>query len=245
VSFLKKETKVVFNTEGYFEQIQIARDFGFNLDFQDESSCKQLLIRHDLDFHVECVLEMAEVERRYGVRAIYCILATGSLYSLGDFETAEAVKALETMGHEIGLHFNPEQSSSESFRQQLSQLESITKRNVKYFSQHQPTIYGFVKFPGEYSYVNLYDKSITGEYKYVSDSCMLPREDIYELLPKFDKIQYLTHPEFWALDSSDLQDFENKLKMLYKGDKSTEIENTVKIMADTVRLRGEIDKVRL
>ena len=89
------------------------------------------------------------------------------------------------------------------------------------------------------------NKSITGEYKYVSDSCMMPREDIYELLPRFDKIQYLTHSEFWALNSSDLQDFENKLKILYKGDKNTEIENTVKIMEDTVRRRVEIDKVRL
>ena len=33
--------------------------------------------------------------------------------------------------------------------------------------------------------------------------------------------------------------------MLYKGDKNTEIENCVKIMEDTVRLRVEIDKVRL
>jgi hypothetical protein len=242
---LKKDTKVAFNAEGYFEQIQIARDFGFNLDFLDKKSRKQLLIRHDLDFHVECILEMAELERRYGVRAIYCILTTGSLYSLGDFETAEAVRALETMGHEIGLHFNPERSNSESFKQQMSQLESITKKSVKYFSQHQPTIYGFGKFPGEYSYINLYDKSITGEYKYVSDSCMMPREDIYQLLQRFNKIQYLTHPEFWALNSSDLQDFENKLKLLYKKDKNTEIENSVKIMEDTVRRRIEFDKVRL
>lgn len=236
---------ITFSLEEYTRQIEVAKNSGFTLDFRRKSSEKLLLMRHDIDLRLDCVLDFAELERHYDVRAIYCILASGSLYSLSDESSLRAIAAIEEMGHEIGLHFNPDPTNGMSFLDQINQIQSVIGKKINYFSQHQPSVYGFMDISMTDSYVNLYDLSFSGEFKYISDSCMLPRENFYELVSRFDRIQYLTHPEFWSLSAESLIDLEFKLKQSYHGQKDDEIELTIQKMQESVSRRDILDKFQI
>jgi hypothetical protein len=113
------------------------------------------------------------------------------------------------MGHEIGLHFDETayeglystELLSEAVHEEARILEGVIKRPVKSLSMHQPsqtTLDADLNIEGM---INSYCKKYFNEYKYMSDSRMVWREDVENMVAsgKYDKLHILTHP-FWYSD---------------------------------------------
>ena len=58
-----------------------------------------IVLRHDVDRQIDAALQMAELENRFGIRATYYIRKQPSVFK------ATAIKYLNTLGHEIGYHY--------------------------------------------------------------------------------------------------------------------------------------------
>lgn len=58
-------------------------------------------LRHDVDERLESALELARLERRYGLRSTYFLLHTARYYRR---DALPAYRELEALGHEVGWH---------------------------------------------------------------------------------------------------------------------------------------------
>ena len=67
---------------------------------------KTILLRHDLEFSVPIALKMAKIENSLGIRATYFIQLHGDFYNALEKRTFEQLKRIETLGHQLALHFD-------------------------------------------------------------------------------------------------------------------------------------------
>src|SRR5947207_13599248 len=105
-------------------------------------------LRHDVDVDLGKALRMAEIEHEHGVPATYMIMNASLMYSLRDGSVRRALRELQSLGHEVGLHFD----CPEELRQQegdvsqlqgkieaaCSELEECIAVPVKSLSFHRP-----------------------------------------------------------------------------------------------------------
>lgn len=66
------------------------------------------LWRHDIDFSPQRALAMAKQEADSGVCATYFVQVSSRYYSIFEPETGAVIRAISALGHDIGLHFDPE-----------------------------------------------------------------------------------------------------------------------------------------
>ena len=139
-------------------------------------------------------------------------------YDLYSNKTYEDIKQIKKLGHEIGIHINPE-----SFKKFKKKIKAINL-DIKYFqnfygvkiksiSYHQPSIHNFKDIQFKIIF-NSYEKKIMNKYKYFSDSTMRFREKEFQDFLKLEKnIQLLIHPLWWIINDRSIKE---KLKTLYK-----------------------------
>jgi len=54
---------------------------------------KHLILRHDIDFDLDAAVEMAECERRHGLKATYFILLRTEFYNVASGQGLKAVES--------------------------------------------------------------------------------------------------------------------------------------------------------
>jgi hypothetical protein len=230
---------MLFTIHSYRNLLQTIKDRKYIFSTDLDSAAKVLLLRHDVDFDLNLAHEMAIIENSLGVSSVYLVMISNPLYDIHSREAIISINEIKLLGHQIGLHYDPSISDYCSFEDQFLILENAFEAEIKYYSHHQPTIYGF---NGELSYENKIDLNLhVKEFKYISDSCMQPREDFFITLDAYTKVQLLVHPEFWMLNSVDLYDFGEKLKKLKQDKNNREIESMVSIMVETLSNRDSLD----
>ena len=230
---------MLFTIQSYKNLLQTIEDRKFVFSTNLDSAEKVLLLRHDVDFDLNLAHEMATIENSLGIKSVYLVMVRNPLYDLHSKSAIMSINKIKLLGHQIGLHYDPSISDYCSFRDQLLILENALQAEIKYYSHHQPTIYGFNSLLGYEDKIdlNLHVK----EFKYISDSCMQPREDFFNVLNVFRKVQLLVHPEFWVLNSVDLNDFGKKLKKFKHNRNNQAIESMVGIMVETLSKRDILD----
>lgn len=181
---------------------------GYNsLEFNNESPV--ILCRHDVDLSMQEALNLARIENSLNIKATYFLLPHSEFYNLYEKSITVLVKEIISLGHKIGLHFDPiyyEVNSIDELEHWLTFekefLEKLFGVPVNVFSFHNPTE-KILKFDS-YSYsgmVNTYASEIKANFEYCSDSNGYWRfKRMFDVISieKPKKLQILTHPEWWT-----------------------------------------------
>jgi peptidoglycan/xylan/chitin deacetylase (PgdA/CDA1 family) len=154
-----------------------------------------------VDFDIKPAYDLAMIENEFNVSSTFFIMTTSFTYNPMHSCNRKMLKEMSDLGFEIGLHFDPwvygDMNDEELFNKlnmEAEILSSITGKKVKSLSLHNPSMHG--EYPLFKEYKNAYDPRIFSPEKYISDSIMVFRHDIYEFLKKSkdSTIQVLLHP---------------------------------------------------
>ena len=198
-----------FTHNNYRKLLRLAaKNYSFRT-FQDFKPGEKFIIwRHDVDFSLQSAKELAEIEAEEGVRATYYFHLHNTFYNLLEKENTSCAREIIRLGHEIGLHFDPEFydfSSDEELITLLEReypiLEDIFNCSVRVFSFHNPTTFSLSKRSMQYAgLINSYAEYFQKEVGYCSDSNGYWRyRRLEDVLRKAEdkSLQILTHPGWW------------------------------------------------
>jgi hypothetical protein len=187
---------------------------------------------------------MAKVEHENDVMATYFVMMTNPIYSIMDSENIQAIHLLKELGHQVGLHFDSSKYGKHEIKKALEfevdVLEKILDVKIDAFSQHQPTLNKYFQLELE-DLQDINQSLSSNQYKYLSDSCMSPREDWGTFFGMQQNVQLLIHPEFWTLNCADLREFEEKYANLLVDRVKKTVTQNVEIMNQTLMNRDQLD----
>lgn len=170
----------------------------------------EVLLRHDVDLAIEAALEMARIEAELDIESTYCVLLTSALYNPLEAERREILREIDSMGHEVALHFStheywPTQSppSEAELEARVSEERSILDNVVpptETVSFHRPPSWVLdTDFEG---FESTYAPAYFSDIGYIADSNQRWREDP-PTMDDFDQaLQILTHPGLWGEDDT-------------------------------------------
>jgi hypothetical protein len=174
---------------------------------QTKVNSKFTLWRHDIDFSIHRSYSLAKIEKKLNINATYFLLLGSNFYNLFEQEIKNLILKIVSLGHQLGLHFDWSQYEIKNKKElekylnyEKKILENLFQVKIKVFSFHNPTkkILSFDNF--KYAkMINTYGKYFKKKVEYCSDSNGYWRYERLEnfLNKKYDKIQVLTHPEWW------------------------------------------------
>ena len=180
----------------------------------NEANPKTVILRHDIDYTLDGLIEFAEIEAESGCTATYLFRVHADEYNLFSPVSVAALRALESMGHEIGLHFEAMNvgralgiEPETLLKTEKAVIENILGKTVLSCSEHRE-ISGVLHHTPIFD--SLYDPYVAGfrfyamdpryakSMKYLSDSNAHWREgDVLQHLGSFDRFQLLVHPDWW------------------------------------------------
>lgn len=175
---------------------------GFGVLDQLKAADKAILLRHDIDFSPTHALGLAGIERAYGVSSTFFVSLHRPHYAPLTKEMRQTIHALIELGHEIGLHYEPEFDHLEG---EIAMLERYMGCKIVAIAKHNPfgSHIDLDKQSKPKNVVDAYGDHVK-EFKYISDSSGIWREGCWcGWLGQKDKIQVLTHPEWWNIDTVD------------------------------------------
>lgn len=166
---------------------------------------KPVILRHDVDFSIEKALKFAAFENQLQVKSTYFILLCTDFYNIASKTSLEMISEIIELGHSVGLHFDEQKYYGQEYKTvpeliktEVAIMSEIIGYDIKAVSMHRPsrkTLESNYEVDG---IINSYHKNFFENFKYISDSRRLWREDIEEYIKEetFDKLHILTHP-FW------------------------------------------------
>jgi len=173
-----------------------------------------IIMRHDVDYTLNGVLELAEIEFDRGCTATYLFRVHADEYNLFSCLAATLVQQLRQMGHEIGLHFEAMNvgralglDPPSLLLREKKVIESIFGFPVRTCSEHRELSGQIHSTP---LFDELYDPYAAGfdfysmdrrfcqDMKYLSESNANWREgDPLKHYGKHPRMQILIHPDWW------------------------------------------------
>ena len=168
----------------------------------------KLFLRHDVDMSTAKALEMAERERKMRIGpAVYFIMVTSEFYNPFEKESAERINKILDLGHRIGLHYDlslmpdDDRERSRIIATQAMMLEGIFGQQIIHISAHKPFmgVKPSIDLLEALRAVNLDDVNHKlDNYKYISDSGMIFRDDPFVVAKNHKLIHLNIHPEWWS-----------------------------------------------
>lgn len=180
--------------------------------YLDAPSAKHMILRHDLDNSIEQGLRVARLDAQAGCSSAIFVRVHARGYNLLSLASLEAIREMEDLGHEVGLHLEGGFAGIlggddfEWAERQRSVFESATGRSLTGFSVHEPARMGGLNFANELlaswsdtvRYHAYEDRFTTPTMKYLSDSSGNWREGHFaHWVGKEPLFQILTHPFWW------------------------------------------------
>lgn len=172
----------------------------------------EVLLRHDVDLSLRDALTMAKLEAELGVTATYCIQFTAALYNPLHPESAELVREIKSLGHDVGLHFSThayweddpgETALTRAVNDEREMLETITGTYPSTVSFHRPPPWVLDRSFAEFE--NTYAPPYLSDVTYVADSNQRWRQQPPPIRTLPPKMQLLTHPGLWAETDADFE----------------------------------------
>ncbi len=200
-----------FTSQDYRDLITSAvQKFTFARFGDGMTSAKNIALwRHDVDFSPQRALKMAQQEAEISLTTTYFVQLSSRYYSVFEPETASVIRAIRDLGHEIGLHFDPEvcyytpsPDLEERIRFEAGVLGQVVEKDIRIFSLHNPTtlVSGTLDEPCHAGLINASASALRASFTYCSDSNGIWRYDsLSELIanPQVTRLYALTHPEWW------------------------------------------------
>lgn len=136
-----------FTLDEYAGLIDLAKEnYSFKSYVDFDFNSRDVLWRHDIDMSPEMALEMAKIEHEKKVKATYFILLHSDFYNLLNPDNYRIISRIISLGHEIGLHFDPffydihsEEQLDEKVVFEKEFLERIFEIKISVFSFHNNT----------------------------------------------------------------------------------------------------------
>lgn len=202
-----------FTESAYRECLRLAKSRYRFIPFtayKDEGAV--CLWRHDIDTSPHRALALAKIESQEGVASTFFILFHSDRYNALDHEVRDIIRELASLGHEIGLHFDPMYYSEKikagsnleaNLLMEKDLLSGIVHREIHAFSFHNPSTSELLDIESEIigGMVNAYNATIKQQFAYCSDSfCYWRYQRLIDVLHKEDikKLHILTHPVCWT-----------------------------------------------
>ena len=163
------------------------------------TSEQSVFMRHDVDVHLDDIIQFARLEREFGCRSTWFVPVTFNFNVLHK-PNSDVLRQLVAFGHNIGLHYDPLVTKTrEDLRRQVRVLENACGFRVRSVTSHKPG--------------SIQSRVDTGEWKvpihteYVSDSGRRWRDDrLMRLVHKQESFMLLTHVEHWLSSQVALTD---------------------------------------
>lgn len=97
-----------FTFPAYRGLLSLLRERGYEFrgyhDYADTSRC--VILRHDVDQSLSQAVRLAELEAEEGVRSTWFVLLRTDFYNVFSKAGTEALRHIQFLGHDIGLHFD-------------------------------------------------------------------------------------------------------------------------------------------
>lgn len=196
-----------FTYKDYEKLLELLKEKDYRIsDFKtcfEEKRC--VILRHDVDFTLNKALELAKLENSKDVKSTYFILLSTSFYNIFSKASYEIVNEIIGLGHSIGLHFDEKRYKTSGLdslnfyiNYEKSIIENLIGCKIESVSIHRPSnwiLENDIQLDG---LINTYSKYFIKDIKYLSDSRMFWREDVFDIVEKesYDKLHILIHP-FW------------------------------------------------
>lgn len=202
---------VEFTHRWYRQFLQRLAEEGYDFrTFSAELGDGDAVLRHDVDLSVDAAVAMARIEADLGVQSTYCVLLTSSLYNPLEGSQRDALREIDSLGHEVALHFStheywsadapPEEATLEArVAEERDILETVVPP-TETVSFHRPP--SWVLDYDFDSFQNTYAPAYFSDIGYVADSSQRWREDPPPMGDLPDRLQILTHPGLWGDDDA-------------------------------------------
>lgn len=174
--------------------------------YADDLEEGDVLLRHDVDLSPSRALRVARIEAELDVHATYFFLLSSPLYNVYNQRTRGVIRDIESMGHDVGLHFSPHQHWPGDVAPDDATVERAVEAEraalgavadpVDAVSLHAPPDWVFGREFGAFD--SAYAPEFFTEIPYRADSNQRWREEppLADGLP--DRLQVVTHPGLWG-----------------------------------------------
>lgn len=197
-----------FTYNAYRGLLSLLREKGYSI--RNYHSCADaprcVILRHDVDTCLSQAVRLAELEAGEGVRSTWFVLLRTDFYNVFSKSGLEALRHIQALGHEIGLHFDEASyvpplgpdGVIQNVIKECGLLSALLETSVSTVSMHRPsksTLEADYAIPG---IVNSYGKTFFHDFKYLSDSRRRWREPVEDIIRagEYDRLHILTHA-FW------------------------------------------------
>lgn len=233
-----------FTYESYISLIKLLKEKGYIFtNYRNYKSVnKPVIFRHDIDNSLEKALEIAKIESQNDVKSIFFVLLSTDFYNVFSKRSNVILEEIINYGHEIGLHFdekrymiNSKEELEEHINYEKNVLGGVLNTYVNTVSMHRPSkliLENDIQFD---SVINSYSKEFLHEFKYLSDSRMHWREDVFGIIDsqEYEKLHILTHPFWYGENPGDIKE---RVSTYIKGASKDRYYQ----MKDNIRDMGEI-----
>lgn len=202
-----------FTESAYRALVRLARDRYAFVSFRDAASAETgVLWRHDIDVSVHRALALARIEAEGGARATYFVHLHSVFYNAFEDEVADRLRAIASLGHELGLHFDPHVHHlaperavdlAPAVAAEAAALEALAGVRPVALSFHDPDKHGGTVTDAETiaGLASASGRSVRERFAYCSDSNGHWRfTPLAEELGsgRHERLHVLTHPEWWV-----------------------------------------------
>ena len=214
-----------FSMEGYKTLLSGFVSAGYDFRFFDGTydTSGVVFLRHDVDFHIPCAVQIAALERNMGIRSTFFFLINSELYNLLEAENLRQAKQIADMGHmvcfhvdETALHTLDNQDARACFQKQAAAFTAMlpfAERHV--ISRHRPDLSKAADWIPD-GVLDVYSAPFFKDIEYASDSrgrWAYGHPTGREAFRQKNSFQLLTHPVWWVRNEENSRDKLNSVLM--------------------------------
>jgi hypothetical protein len=195
---------------------QLKKKYEFKFFNEKISKYNNIILRHDVDYHIDYALRIAQLEKNLKIKSTYFFLLRSDFYNLISQESVIKINIIKKLGHEISIHFDTKiynRKIKENFFKEKSYFENVFNTRVKVISFHRPQKKYLYSQKNFFGISHSYQKKYISDIKYVSDSKnnFLHGNPLSSSEFKKNKsMQILIHPIWWV------SKFNQKSKIKFK-----------------------------
>ena len=203
-----------FTLSHYAETLDAFLDEGYQFtDMRTRlgSHKKQIVLSHDVDMDISLVEKMANIETARGISSTFFFRVRAKNYNLLSYEAIRVLTKLKSLGHDVGLHYEPPPIKDYSVKEDIKILMNIlghsTGIEFSLFNIHEPSRTGVDISQVMPEMNRCHNSTWFKNFKYISDSSARWREGCFcQHVGKWEKLLVLTHP-FWWYSASPIENY--------------------------------------
>ena len=190
---------------------------------------KNIILRHDVDYHIDYALELAKIEKKLNIKSTYFFLLRSDFYNLFSFESTNKINIIKKLGHKISLHFDDaiyNKNLKINFLREKKFFEKMMNVKIDIISFHRPLKKYLQLNKKVFGISHTYQSKYMKKIKYFSDSRnkFAYGNPLSSLEYKKNiSMQILIHPIWWV--SKFNQNSKIKFKKLIQNKQSVLIKN--------------------